>query len=178
MPRKTPENRRADGELDRRKVRLTQEQRAERNQLILQFFLAGRSEVWIGKHPKVLLTSPTVHNIIADQLKLAAKRQGLLSDQAMTVYVERLELLWGRVSPRIMDPDPEQAATQLKAIEVGRRLMEQFARLYDLNEERTPVIMPPMADEELDVDEDSPAFQQLDDLTKYRLKQHRKEQGR
>jgi hypothetical protein len=179
VPRTRAEARKTDGGLDRRKVRLTQEQRAERNALIMQYYLASRPERWIAAHPRVLLSQQRVHQIIAEQLKSAASRQGLLSEHAMTVYVERLELLWGRVAPKVMDADPEHGASQLKAVEVGRRILEQFARLYDLNEERTPVLMPPMSDDELDMlDEDSPAYQSLDDLTRYRLRAHRKEASR
>jgi hypothetical protein len=172
VPRTKAEARTVDGGLDRRKVRLTLEQRAERNALIMQYYLAARPERWIAAHPRVQLSQQRVHQIIAEQLKSAASRQGLLSEHAMTVYVERLEFLYGRVAPKAAEGD-------LKAIEVGRRLLEQYARLYDLNEERSPALMPPMSDDELDMmDEDSPAYQSLDDLTKYRLRAHRKEASR
>jgi hypothetical protein len=163
--------RRVDGNLDRRSARLTAEQRSERNAFIFQAFLAGRTERWIAAHPKVRLTSPWVHDIIKAELTGAAKRQELLSDQAKTIYVERLEMLIARVWPKVMDGD-------LKAIEVSRRLLEQHARFYDLMEERGPLLVPPMSDAEMtDMDESSPGYQMLDELTKYRLKQQRESGG-
>src|SRR6185312_8744288 len=170
--------RRVDGNLDRRSARLTAEQRRERNEFILTAFLAGRTERWIANNSKVKLTSPWVHEIIKAELTGAAKRQELLTDQAKTIYIERLEMLISRVMPRVMDSDPEHSATQLKAIEVGRRLLEQQARFYDFAEERGIIITPPMSDAELsEMDEDSPGFAELDDLTKYRLKQQREAGG-
>jgi len=167
-----------DGSLDRRSVRLTAEQRNERNDFIFQAFLAGRPERWIAAHHKVQLTRSWVHDIIKAELTGAAKRQELMTEQAKTIYIERLEMLISRVMPRVMDSDPEHSATQLKAIEVGRRLLEQQARFYDFAEERGIIITPPMSDAELsEMDEDSPGFAELDDLTKYRLKQQREAGG-
>jgi hypothetical protein len=163
--------RRVDGNLDRRSARLTAEQRQERNAFIFQAFLAGRTERWIAAHPKVMLTSPWVHDIIKAELLGAAKRQELLADQAKTIYVERLEMLISRAWSKVMDGD-------LKAIEVGRRLLEQQARFYDLTEERGIMVTPPMSDAEMaDMDENSPGYQMLDELTKYRLRQQREAGG-
>jgi hypothetical protein len=161
-----------NGHPDRRSARLTQEQRVERDALILQLYLAGRPLDWIAKHPRVTLSMTRVHEIIHRELQALASNQGLAREQALTIYTARLETLIGRVWPQV-------AEGNLKAIEVSRRLLEQYARLYDLNDERNPVTLtPPMSDDELSMlDEASPAFQQLDDLTKYRLKQHRENQG-
>ena len=160
-----------DGNLDRRSARLTAEQRRERNEFILTAFLAGRTERWIANNSKVKLTSPWVHEIIKAELTGAAKRQELLTDQAKTIYVERLEMLISRAWPKVMEGD-------LKAIEVGRRLLEQQARFYDITEERGPMLVPPMSDAEMtDMDESSPGYALLDELTKYRLKQQREAGG-
>jgi hypothetical protein len=157
---------RADGKDDRRSVRLSAEERAERNAFILQAFLAGRPERWIARHARVQLSPSWVHDIIKSELQGAAKRQELLTAEAKTIYVERLEMLIGRVMPKVLEGD-------LKAIEVGRRLLEQQARFYDFTEERG-IIVPPMGDAELDnLEEGSPEWDQLDDLTKYRLRQQR-----
>lgn len=167
----TGQKRKTDGKDDRRSVRLTNEQRVERNGFIFQAFLAGRPERWIAAHPKVQLTPSWVHDIIKSELQGAAKRQEMLTDQAKTIYVERLEMLISRVMPKVMEGD-------LKAIEVGRRLLDQQARYYDISEEHGIFVTPPMSDAELsDLDEDSPEWERLDDLTKYRLKQRRESGG-
>ena len=160
----------APGYVDGRTVRssLTREERAARNELIMNYFLAGRTQQWIAQHPKVQLRQETVWGIIHTELQNMAKRQGLLTPDALTIYVGRLEMLIGQAFPRALQGDP-------KMIEVGRRLLEQYARLYDLApEQRSAVMLPPMSDDELQLlDENSPAFQALDDLTKYRLRQHK-----
>jgi hypothetical protein len=168
----TGRKRRADGNLDRRSARLTEEQRRDRNSFIFQAFLAGRPERWIAAHPKVGLTSAWVHGIIQSELQGAAKRQDLLTDHAKTIYVERLEMLISRAMPKVMEGD-------LKAVEVVRRVLDQQARFYDITEERGPMLVPPMSDAEMDdMDENSPGYALLDDLTKYRLRQQREMGGR
>src|SRR4029077_1039061 len=163
--------RRVDGKPDRRSARLTNEQREERNEFILTAFLAGPTERRIAANPKLQLSKTWVHDIIKDQLTGAAKRQELLTDQAKTIYVERLEMLISRAWPKVMEGD-------LKAIEVGRRLLDQQARFYDLAEERGGFIVPPLSDAEMtDMDENSPGYALLDELTKYRLKQQREAGG-
>lgn len=158
--------------VDGRTVKMSTDERAERNAVILQMFLMARSEAQIARHPQVQLSQPTVHNIIRDELKRAAKRRELLQDQSLTIWVERFETLIYRCWPKV-------AAGDLKAIEVGRRLLETYARINDMFGEGVPggSITPPMSDDELDMVEDgSPAFEALDDLTKYRLRAHREGQ--
>lgn len=74
----------------------------------------------------------------------------------------RLETLIRAVWPKVMDGD-------LKAVEVARRVLEQQARLYRLEEQRMGAI-PPMAEQFVD-DEDP---DELDELARYRLRHRRR----
>jgi hypothetical protein len=122
---------------------LGREERETRDGLILNLFLSGWTEREIGKHPRIALHNATVHRIIVKQLGMAAERFGLISEKALIVYSERLEMLlkaiWNRA---VGDKDP-------KAIEVARRLLEQQSRLYQLSDERMAMPMAPMGDNEL-----------------------------
>jgi hypothetical protein len=122
-----------------------QEQRERRNTLIMQFFFAGWSEREIARHHSVSLTPGRVHQIIAEEMKKLAGRHDLLSDQALPMYIERLETLLKATWPKAVSGD-------LKAVEVARRLLEQQARLWNLEEEGKLPAVPPMSDQELDED--------------------------
>jgi hypothetical protein len=149
---------------------LTREEMAKRNALIMQMFYSGRTEVSIANSAQVGLSQPRVHEIIVKGLAADSKAQELLTAQSLTIYTARLEFLMSRAWQKIVEGD-------LKAIEVGRRLLEQQARLYGLVEERAPSFpIPPVSDEEL-MDESSPAFNALDDLTKYRIRQRKRAEG-
>ena len=134
----------------------TKEEREQRNLLILMKFLAGHSEREIGR--SVGITGARVHQIIKAELKEGARHQQLLTDQALSVYSARLEFLLRSVWPKVIQQD-------LKAVEVARRLMEQQAKLYNIDDER--VTLPPMAEQELLSDE-TPV--QIDELTRFRMR--------
>lgn len=125
---------------------ITRDQREVRDGLILNLFLSGWSEREIAKHPRIALSSPRVHHIIVEQLGKAAERFGLISEKALIVYSERLEMLlkaiWNRA---VGDKDP-------KAIEVARRLLEQQSRLYQISDDRMAMPLAPMGDNELSDD--------------------------
>jgi hypothetical protein len=139
----------------------TKEEREQRNYLIFARFIAGHSEWDIGR--SVGLSGPRVHQIIKAELKNAARHRQLLTDEALGIYVARLETLLKACWPKVLQQD-------LKAIEVARRLMESQARLYDLEEERVGAI-PPMGEQEL-LSDDNPA--NLDELTKFRMQRGRR----
>ena len=121
----------------------TKEQREARDATILQLFLSGYSEREIARHPRIQLSGGRVHMIIVEQLEKAGERFGLISEKALIVYSERLEMLiraiWNRA---YSEQDP-------KAIEVARRLLEQQSRLYQISEEGRGMPQAPMGDNEL-----------------------------
>lgn len=142
-------------------ARKTQEQRERRNTLIMQFFFAGWSEREIARHHSVGLTGGRVHQIIDEEMKKLAGRHDLLSDQALPMYIERLETLLKATWPKAVSGD-------LKAVEVARRLLEQQARLWNLEEEGKLPALPPMSDQELEDDENA------DQLSAYRARRQRR----
>lgn len=126
-----------------RKPILPKEQRDQRDQRILQLFLSGASEREIAKAPLIELHPSQVHRIIVKQLEIAGERFGLISEKALIVYSERLELLIRAIWPKATgDKDP-------KAIEVARRLLDQQAKLYQISEDRTGMPIAPMGDNDL-----------------------------
>lgn len=139
----------------------TKEQRDRRNALIMQFFFAGWSEREIARHYSVGLTPGRVHQIIDEEMKKLASRHDLLSDQALPMYIERLETLLKATWPKAVGGD-------LKAVEVARRLLEQQARLWNLEEEGKLPAIPPVSDQELEDDD------QMDQLAKYRARRQRR----
>lgn len=135
--------------------------RERRNTLIMQFFFAGWSEREIARHHSVGVTPGRVHQIIAEEMKKLAGRHDLLSDQALPMYIERLETLLKATWPKAVTGD-------LKAVEVARRLLEQQARLWNLEEEGKLPAVPPMTDQELEDDDAA------DQLAKYRARRQRR----
>jgi hypothetical protein len=133
----------------------TKAERELRNTRIFALFLGGNSEKEIGRY--VNLTGPRVHQIIRQELEAASRHRQLLTDEALAIYVGRLETLIKACWPKV-------AAGDLKAIETGRKLVEQMGRLYNVAGERLPSI-PPGIEQEL-LGEDST----LDELTKFRLR--------
>jgi hypothetical protein len=143
---------------------VAQEKRERRNTLIMQFFFAGWSEREIARHHSVAVTPGRVHQIIAEEMKKLAGRHDLLSDQALPMYIERLETLLKATWPKAVSGD-------LKAVEVARRLLEQQARLWNLEEEGKLPALPPMSDQELEDDDAA------DQLAKYRARRQRRTSG-
>lgn len=149
----------ADNE-KRRGPKLTPEQRELRNAEILHMFIAGKSEIEIAK--AVDTDRSLINKMLKECLQETAQHRELLNNQALSVYVTRLETLiqaaWEKVE-----------AGDLKAIEVARRLLEQQARLYGLNVpvNRTTASRfsaPPLSDQQLEEDPDEPE----DELSAYR----------
>jgi hypothetical protein len=138
---------------------LPREQKEQRDALILHLFLTGWTEREIGKQPRINLHGSQVHRIIVKQLEIAAERFGLISEKALIVYSERLEMLIKAIWPRAFgDKDP-------KAIEVARRLLDQQAKLYQITDDRMGMPLAPIGDNDLADD--------VVELQKYR-ERHRK----
>lgn len=137
---------------------LSAEQRTKRDTLIMQMFLSGWTYKDIARHSAINLTTMRVHQVVTKALKESSSRQALLQDQALAVYVERMEALVKATWPQAMQGD-------LKAVETSRRLLEQMGRLYDLEEEGrvSGTVMPT---------EDELAEDDGDELAEYR-KRHR-----
>lgn len=141
---------------------LSRDERERRDGIILNMFLSGATERDIAKSRSVNLSPSRVHRIVVEQLEIAGERFGLISEKALIVYSERLEMLLKAIWPSaIGDKDP-------KAIEVARRLLDQQAKLYQISDERTSMPMAPMGDNELSQD--------VMDLREYRDR-HRKPPG-
>jgi len=142
---------------------MSAEDRHRRNTRIMALFVAGNTESEIGR--VVNLTGARVHQILKAELKNAARHRQLLTDQALAIYVTRLETLIRAAWPGVVQQDP-------KFIEIARRLLEQQARLYDLEEDRMPGL-PPMAENELSDDD---GLDPRDELAQYR-RRHRTRPG-
>lgn len=144
----------------KRGPKLTEDQRELRNAQILQMFIAGKSEMEIAK--AVDTDRSLVNRLLKDALKETAQHRELLSNQALSVYVTRLETLIEAAWAKVEEGD-------LKAIEVARRLLEQQAKLYGLAGSAAPTRAtntnpnPPLSDQQLE-DPDEPE----DELAAYR----------
>ena len=144
----------------KRGPKLTPEQRELRNAQILQMFIAGKSEMEIAKACDT--DRSLVNRLLKDALKDTAQHRELLNNQALSVYVTRLETLIEAAWVKVDEGD-------LKAIEVARRLLEQQAKLYGLAGSGGPSrvgpsgAIPPLSDQQLE-DPDEPE----DELAAYR----------
>jgi hypothetical protein len=143
---------------DKRGPKLTQEQRELRNAQILQLFIAGKSEMEIAQ--AVDTDRSLINRLLKDSLKETAQHRQLLTNEALSVYVTRLETLMQAAWEKVEQGD-------LKAIEVARRILEQQAKLYGLAGSSSPTRIsspiPPLSDQQLE-DPDEPE----DELSAYR----------
>ena len=101
-------------------------ERAERDQKILQLFLAGATYRAIGAAVG-LRSSQSVHHVVQRELSSAARRRALLTDEALAVYQERVEALFRAHWGPALRGDHRSA-------EICRRLLGQQARLYGLDD--------------------------------------------
>jgi hypothetical protein len=138
-----------------RRIPTTAAQREARNQVILNLFLAGYPQRAIAARPQVKLAERTVNGIIRRELDRATKDHVLRNENAMIIYLARLEQLVRAAFEHVNDGD-------LKAIEVTRRLLREQADVYGLADADARSPLPPMGDNELDQAE--PA----DELARYR----------
>lgn len=97
-------------------------ERAKRDARILDLFLGGATYRQIAG--EVGLRSPqSVHNIVTRELKKGAERRGVLTDQAIDVYVERTEALLRANMPAALRGD-------YKAAVICDRMLARQARLF------------------------------------------------
>ena len=136
--------------------RLSGAARKRRDQLILDMFVAGNSQQKIADNPQINLTKMRVSQIVNAELERATKDHILRNENAMTIYMARMEILVREAFVHVTEGD-------LKAIELARRLMADQAKIYDIAEETvTAGPVPPMSDTELDDAEP------VDELARYR----------
>lgn len=143
----------------------TQEQREQRDALIIRLFLMGNSSRDIARHPQIDVSFVQVAKIIRNYMSQSAEHIKLLSDEALHMHVARQELLLRAMMPKALDPQNPQ---QIKAWEGCRRLLEQQARLYGLDEMAGMVPEPP----EVGVDDEDESQMPVTKLEEYR-RRHR-----
>lgn len=98
-------------------------ERADRNAKVLQLFLGGASYEDIA--PEVGLSASQVSRVVQREFAAAAKRRGLLTDEAFAIWQERSEALFHAHWGRALDGDHRSA-------EICRKILAQQARLYGL----------------------------------------------
>ena len=148
-----------------RKPGMTPAARQQRDRIILDLFLAGYHQQAIADNPQVKLTKDRVGRIIRAELERATKDHILRNENAMIIYMARMEHLVQKAMGHVDDGD-------LKAIEVTRRLMADQAKIYELADGTvTAGPVPPMGDTELDDGES------LDELGRYRAQRREQVSG-
>lgn len=99
------------------------EDREERDQRILQLFLAGATYRQIAAAVG-LASTQSVHEIVRRELSDAGRRRSVLLEEAKAIYQERAEALfkahWG---PALRGDH--------KSAEICRRLLDQQSKLFD-----------------------------------------------
>jgi hypothetical protein len=138
--------------------RVNADERARRDALVWQMFLAGVSYREIGKNPRVQLSCRGVELAVRRQMSGTAQRRNLLTDEAMAVHTERLESLFATAYAKAVSGNA-------RAGEQCRRLLDQMARVRGLY--AGPGERPATDDDDdsADVGEDG-----LDDLERFRLR--------
>lgn len=100
---------------------MTEEERAERDQKVLQLFLAGATYRQIGAAVG-LASTQSVHEIVRRELSDAGRRRSVLLEEAKSIYQERSEALFkAHWSPALRGDH--------KSAEICRRLLDQQLRL-------------------------------------------------
>ncbi|MCW2591767.1 MAG: Uncharacterized protein JWQ86_4194 [Mycobacterium sp.] len=104
--------------------RLTGALREQRDQKVLQLFLAGVSYRQIGAAVG-LRSASGVHRIVQREFLAGAQRRALLGDEALALHIERHErLLQAHWGPALKGDH--------RSAELCRRLLDQSARLHGL----------------------------------------------
>ena len=100
---------------------MTEEERAERDQKVLQLFLAGATYRQIGAAVG-LASTQSVHEIVRRELSDAGRRRSVLLEEAKAIYQEHSEALfkahWG---PALRGDH--------KSAEICRRLLDRQAAM-------------------------------------------------
>jgi hypothetical protein len=139
--------------------RVKADERARRDALVWQMFLAGVSYREIGKNPRVRLSCRGVELAVRRQMSGTAQRRNLLTNEAMAVHTERLESLFATAYAKAVSGNA-------RAGEQCRRLLDQMARVHGLYAEAGEhPAFEDGDDASADVGEDG-----LDDLERFRLR--------
>ena len=99
---------------------------AERNQRILQLFLAGATYKQIAAG--VDIDAAAVHDIVCRELDESGQRRTVLLDEARAVYQERTEALFKAHWAPALRGDHKSA-------EICRKILEQHARFFGNHEQ-------------------------------------------
>lgn len=102
-------------------------ERTKRNQNVLQLFVAGSTYSQIAAVVG-LKSQSTIHDIVQRELGSAARRRGLLTDEAFAIYQERTERLFRAHWSRALDGDHKSA-------EVCRKILAAQARMYGIEDQ-------------------------------------------
>jgi hypothetical protein len=132
------------------------DERARRDALVWQMFLADVAYREIGKNHRVQLSCRGVELAVRRQMSGTAQRRNLLTEEAMAVHTERLESLFAAAYAKAISGN-------LRAGEQCRRLLDQMARVHGLYSGRGDDPAPEDADDRDDVGQDG-----LDDLERFR----------
>lgn len=125
-------------------------------------FLAGATYRQIAAAPSVGLRSPqSVHNIVERELKAAAQRRGILTDEAFAIYLERTESLFRANYPAALKGDYKSAV-------ICDRMLARQGRLFGLDIVGGGSMPGNQDPEPLDDDEEGG-----DELAQFRRRRHR-----
>jgi hypothetical protein len=102
----------------------TTDEREERDQRILQLFLAGATYRQIAAAVD-LSSTQSVHEIVRRELSEAGRRRSVLLEEAKSIYQERSEALFKAHWGAALRGDHKSA-------EICRRLLDQQARLFGI----------------------------------------------
>lgn len=146
--------------------RVTKEQRAIRDRLVWQMFVSGVPYRDIGRHPKVKLSCRGVELSVRRTMETDRPHTEMLTGEARSVLLARLETLLRAAMPRAMDGN-------MRAVEVSRKLIEQEARVLGVGQpgHNGHDVDPGVRDDEPERDEDG-----LTALERYRLR-HKEQPG-
>lgn len=128
-----------------KRVSLTPEERADRDTKVFQLFVAGRTFKEIAAFVG-LKSVASVDEIIKKELKAAADRRNLLSDEAFAVWQERTEKLFTTYWSAALKGD-------VRAAEVCRRIIQQQSGLYGIDNAPARPVAIERTDEDEELDE-------------------------
>lgn len=139
-------------------IKLSKAEMDERDQRILKAFIGGASEREIGR--SVGLTGQRIHAIIRRELKRGTRHRQMLAEQALDVYISRLDVM-------LKATWPKAATGDIRAIDLARRLCEQEARALGVGAGAGAAVSVP-ASTDLEFDPDDP--DEMNELERYRRK--------
>ncbi len=109
---------------------MNQAERNKRNAQMLQLFIAGATYADIARAVG-LKSEGTVHDVVQRELAFAAKRRGLLTDEAFAILQERTERLFRAHWVKALEGDHKSA-------EICRKILAQLARWHHIDDVMLP----------------------------------------